>query len=1055
LGTAAYPATAAQREFWFIDQHEHTGAAYSVSKVFRLIGHLDQSRLAAALDAVLNRHEALRTTFAQTGKGVEAVVNGTSTGVLSVVDFCQLAPEVADLAAMKAIDDMLHSPLELSRGPIFVARLFRTSPESAYLALAMHHIAVDAWSEQLVLRDISTAYNDGKLAAPELSGGEAARRLQCAEASRPAEHRAAHADYWRAALAGAPALLDLPGNPRPARPTHDGARLSFRFPDRDADGIHGACRRLRVTPFVLLLTAFGVTLGKVCNQGDVVVGVPVMHRDDDDLEDVVGPFVNSLPIRIDMRHAQTLEDVVQGVRDAVIDAMTYRHISFDDLVRAVNPERVPGVNPIFQCMLWMNNVPGRALQLGDVTVQPITPPVRTAKFDLTLDVRQSSRSFDATLEYSTALLPAATAERLRDRFFLVLRCLLGESGTPLSNVAVGTREETELVASWSGSGDALPGEHIVDIVRRTVAENPHPTAVVAGRDELSYDQLWRFASSIAADLSAGGVRAGSVVATCLSRGAGSVAAPLAIWLCGATYLPLDTRYPAKRIQWLLDDAGADTVLVDEATAELGTWSGRRAVLVSQGSPGAAVRAPDSVDSSHPAYLIYTSGSTGTPKGVLVDHAPLVNVLREVIRVAALRPADVVLAATTVTFDISLVELLAPLVLGARCVVASDDQAADPRALAELCDGAGVTCVQATPGVWQAMSGRLTRPLRVALCGGEQMPPAVRDILLARSETAVNLYGPTETTIWSSAWPVGPGPVRAGSPLAGNRFLILDQWLAPVPVNTIGELYICGGALAVGYHGRPDLTARSFIAAPDQPGGRMYRTGDRARWTDEGALELLGRTDDQVKVAGHRIELGEVERCLAAAPGVASCAVVVAPAAYGGTLAAFVVPQSTEPVEAAVESHARAHLPPYMVPSRVLTLDALPFTGNAKLDRAELARLAATPGPAATAGQRPLPVDLLESIVVEQFHRVLELPTVDPETNFFRSGGSSLAGAILLGALSDQLHTPLRLAELYQRPTPRGLVQLIRERVARPVLATLLDQTASPTSDTDLSRGQEE
>ncbi|MEU8606802.1 amino acid adenylation domain-containing protein [Actinoplanes sp. NPDC048791] len=1034
-----YPATAAQRQLWFLDRHERTGSAYSTPILFRLSGGVNASLLGSAVDVVAARHDALRTSFREDGLDVVAEVHAPVPDLLEVVDLTGVSPSEAEAEAQRLVDRWVHEPLDLTSGTLIRARLVVVTGDSALLLLLVHHIAVDAWSEGVVLDELQRAYNGDQLLPLPLTDADAATELR-----RREEELEKNLDdglaYWREELADAPTALELPPTAKSGASPYEGDRVSFQLPEQSCAAVAAACRRLRVTPFVLLLTAYAVTLGKIANEDDLVIGAPVMRRDDEDFDSVVGNFVNSVAIRVRLGGDPDLRTVVQRVSEVVIGAIDNRDLPFESVVRGLDPSRRAGVSPLFQAMFWMNSLGDARLRLDGLTVTPLSFPFRISKFDVVLDARQNGRRFDFVLEYRKARISDEAADQLRRRFLTVLDAVATRDDLTLAELDVVCDEERALLNRWGGAGEEVTQERMVDLLREVAAADPDRPAVRDAVGVKTYRQLWNDVVLLAGRLARAGLVPGGRVAACTTRTSAVIAVPLAVWLCDATYVPLDRRHPDDRLHLLLGDAEPDVVVVDEITRDriVRVAAGSAAAIVPLGAQKTGATPPVHTPASGivPAYLLYTSGTTGVPKGVVVGHGSLTNLLREIVSIAELDRADVVLAATTVTFDISMVELFTPLLLGGCVVIASEGQASDPVKLGRLVADTGVTVIQATPGVWEALAPRLTGRLRVALCGGEKMTPTVRDRLLTAADVALNLYGPTETTVWSSAWRVDRAPIRVGRPLHGNRFVLRDRWGSAAPPGTTGELFIGGGALALGYHRRPDLTAAAFTEAPAEPGGRLYRTGDLGRWDGQGRLELVGRGDDQLKVSGHRIEPGEIEHRLQAVEEVLTCAVVPVSMAGMTGLAAVVVPTSPLPagtwcpadadLAGKLTAHARAMLPPSMVPAHYVVTDALPRAVSGKTNRRQLAERVAAGLAEKPTGAYRLPVDVVETLVTEGLSALLGIE-ISAEESFFRRGGNSLGAAIAVGRLSDELHHELDLDDLYQHPSPRRLAELIRGR----------------------------
>ncbi|GIM97614.1 non-ribosomal peptide synthetase [Paractinoplanes toevensis] len=836
--TDRFEATPEQRRLWFVDVHEGGGRAYVVPLAWRIIGPFDVDALAAAVDALAARHEALRCALTADGDRVRATVLPPPLGILRVDGSGTLA-------------DFAGRPLDLGRGDVFRAQLW----PDGLLAIMVHHALVDGESEARIADELWALYRGDALPPPTGLG--------------PAADRTIEPDYWRDALAGAPPLLGLPlDRPRTAETDWTGGVETITL----ADDFTRPARRLRTTGFVVTVACLGVFLARWCNETDVVVGVPFGVGP---AERPVGFFDNTLPVRLDLAGNPDLAEVVRRTKARVIEAMAHAGTPLDAIVQAAGVDRVPGTPSLFQVMLTYEPAPPETHDLGGTAVAhriPVFPP--DAKLDLVVHVTPGASSTGVRFEYRTALFDRTTISQAAEAFRDLARRLVADPSATVGDLALrGSPAPPALVTVQAPTAPAA--------IAAMVRADPAAVAIRCGDEVLSRAGLWQSATRLAARLRAAGVRDGAVVASLVPRGPAVPVAMLGIWLAGGVYLPLDPANPAGRNTFILDDAACTVVVAAGPVPEAAR---RTLVPADLSDAGGPVEDPPA-DPGRVAYAIYTSGSTGQPKGVLVEHGSLAGLLSEMNRIVAPVAGDRVLAATTVTFDISLVELLLPLVAGVECVIADAETAADPVRLAGLVGDAGVTVVQATPSVWRLLLPLLSSPPRVALCGGEPMTPDVRDALLGGAERAVNVYGPTETTIWSSAWPVADEPIAIGEPLRNNRFLVLDQWGDPAPPGIWGELWISGPALARGYLGRPELDARAFVTLPGF--GRSYRTGDRARRTRDGRYEVSGRIDDQLKVRGFRIEPREIEHAIDTLPGVGGSAVVPIRVGDNVSLAALV------------------------------------------------------------------------------------------------------------------------------------------------------------------------
>jgi amino acid adenylation domain-containing protein len=885
------PANPEQRRLWLVDRHEGGGRAYTVQLAWRVYGDLDLPALAAAVDALVTRHEALRCTFVDEGDHVSIMVGEPTEGNLRVSTARDSEAAEAELA------EFLDRPLSLDRGEVFRAAVWTLPDDEALLALVMHHAVVDGWSVAILADDLSALYawltgtqtgadpaGAGLPPAPGMT--ELAARQQQDRTERTQQEAVRH---WQEVLRGAPTELDLPAD----RARHTdwldwrGGVHVHRFDRSTAQALRRLAAERRITPFVVAMSVLGVFLARWCNVTDLVVGIPVADDRDEVTERAVGFFVNTLPIRLDLSGDPSFDEVVGRVQVRTVEALMHREAPLDLIIRSLELDRTSGTHPLFQVMMTYQNVPETQLRLGTARAHPhpVHPP--EAKFDLLIDLAPTGEGLTVRFEYRRALFDDRTITEAARAYAGVLHQCLAEPG-----VRIG---EVDLLAGAApvdlpdGSVQPVAPAPPAQIVRAA----PDAVAVSCGDVRLSRGHLWRAALRLAARLRIAGVTDGMLVGSYLPRGTDLVVSMLSIWAAGGVYVPLDPENPLPRTLLILDDAGINMLVTDRAVPELGH---RTVVLLGDDDPGQVVGEPHA-DPGAPAYVMYTSGSTGRPKGVLVEHGSLAVLIEEMARLVRPGGADRMVASTTVTFDISLVELLLPLTTGVECVIADSAAAADPVRLAELVRDRRVNLVQATPSVWRILAEHLDTRVRVALCGGEPLTVEVRDALLGLAERAFNVYGPTETTIWSSAWELEPGEITIGLPLRGNRFLVLDHWSRPAPEGAWGDLWITGPALSRGYLNRPELTAAAFVHIDGV--GRCYRTGDRGRRNRDGRYQVRGRVDDQLKLRGYRIEPSEVESAINQLPGVHACAVVDVEVDDNRSLAAVVAAARRDGASSAV------------------------------------------------------------------------------------------------------------------------------------------------------------
>ncbi len=909
-GGAPLPASFAQRRLWFIQQLEPRSGAYNMSHPLRLTGALDARALRRALSAVVGRHEALRTTLEERGGEPVQVIHPPAPVRVATVELRGLAAAARERESRRLAEAEARRPFDLARGPLLRTTLLRTGEEEAAVLFTLHHVVGDGWSLEVLAREVSALYS------AELRGEDARLpELPVQYADYAAWQRGwlsgevleAQVGWWRAQLAGVPALLELPTDrPRPAIAGGAGASLGFVVEARTAERLRALSRREGATPFMTLLAAWQLLLARYAGQEEVLVGTPIAGRTRLETEGLIGFFVNTLVLRAGVRGEASFGELLGEVRERTLGAYEHQDLPFEKLVEELGVERSLAHTPLFQVMLILQNNEQGELRLGGAGAEALEGGATAAKFDLTLNLWEAGGEIRGGLDYRSELWEAATVRRMAGHYLAVLAGVAASPERRLSELELlGEAERRRVLEEWSHAGAGSPAGPCVHQLFEAQAERtPRAVALVSGEESLSYAELDRQANRLAHRLRSAGVGREARVGLCLERGPELLVAVLGVLKAGGTYVPLDPAYPRERLAFIVEDAGIGLVVAGPGLA--GRLPPGAVVLpVPDREPGDSSQESDRAPEGGAlpeslAYVLYTSGSTGRPKGVMVEHRSLTAFLHAMRREPGIRADDVLLAVTTIAFDIAGLELFLPLVVGARVVLADRAAAAEPRLLARALDEAGATMMQATPATWRMLLDAEWdgRPGLRALCGGEALPHGLAEGLLPRVGTLWNLYGPTETTIWSTAHPVGAGggtpPI--GRPIAGTRVYVLDAEGAPVPVGVPGELMIGGTGVARGYQGRPELTAERFRPDPFAPGAgaRLYRTGDRVRWRAGGELEYLGRVDAQVKIRGFRIEPGEVESVLLEHPGVQAAAVLVRDDAASGVpgerrLVAYVVP----------------------------------------------------------------------------------------------------------------------------------------------------------------------
>ncbi|WBB80946.1 amino acid adenylation domain-containing protein [Micromonospora sp. WMMD882] len=1041
------PASFGQQRLWFLDRFTDGGAVYNIPVAFQVRGPLDVTALRTALRAVVARHETLRTTFAESGGEPTQVVHPPGEPDLVEVDLTGRSAADRAAEATRLVQELAARPFDLATGPLLRTLVVRTGPDRHHLAFCLHHIVSDAWSIGVLFDELAAGYAAARAGEPARLPDLPTQYADFAVWQRDrlaGDALRGQLDHWREHLRGAPTRLTLPTDrPRPTNRAYRGAAHYLTLPADVTGRLEEVARTAGATLFMILLAGFQAVLSRHSGQDDIVVGTPVAGRGHPDLEGLIGFFVNTLPLRVSTAGSPSLRELVGRVREATLAGLGNADVPFEKLVEELRPDRSLAHAPVFQAQFILQNAPYQGFRLAGCAATALEVDSGSAKFDLTLvGERLADGVLRLAFEYDTDLFDATTVDRFGRHLATLLTVAAADPDRPLSRIPLLTGDERHRVlVEWNDTARPVPP---VATVRELIPAPPAGTGpLVTGPDgQLDLAGLRRRADRIAARLTAAGVTPDTPVGVCLDRGVELVAAVLGVWAAAAGYLPLDPALPGERLRFMLADSGASVLLTRRATYDRlgGALDGTDTVLFLDDldEPGAGVvgdaEAPSPSVAPHPeglAYLIYTSGSTGRPKGVAVPHRAVVNLVAALAADLDLTPDDRFAAITTLSFDISVLELLAPLVRQAALLVVGADEVADGPALRRRLAGEGVTVLQATPATWRMLlaAGGVPPSVRLRISGGEALPRDLADALLTDGAAVWNCYGPTETTVYSTATPVppAPAPVDLGGPIANTRVHLLDEAFQPVPVGVVGELYLGGTGVARGYHGRPALTAGRFLPDPfsGQPGGRLYRTGDLARQRPDGRLEYLGRVDHQVKVRGFRIEPGEIEAALREQPAVADAVVTTWTGADGDTrLVGYVVPAAgVDP--ATVPERVRPalvdRLPGYMVPATVTPLAAFPLNGNGKVDRSAL--------PAPTWGDprvdRVAPRDPVERLIADVWAEVLDAGPVGAHDDFFRLGGHSLLGTRAVSRLGAALEMDVPVRLLFQHPTVATLAAALR------------------------------
>ena len=1054
-GDGPAPLSFAQLRLWVLHQINPRDTSYNEVAPFRVVGTLDVPVLERALAEVFRRHEVLRSAYAQEdGDAVQRVAD-LAPPALAAEDLSALDADAREAALRERMQREMRTPYDLARGPLLRASLLRMGDEEHVLLIGLHHAVTDGWTRGVLLRELRTLYGafargeDSPLPPlPVQYGDFAAWQRQRLEG----EALQQRLDWWKQHLAGAPAVLELPSDrPRPAAQSFRGGYQTLRLPMERLEALRALGREEGGTLFMVLMSAFQVLLARWSGQHDLVVGTPVAGRERQEVEGLMGCFVNTLALRGDLSGDPTFRELLRRTREASVAAFARQDVPFERVVEELRPERTTAHSPVFQAMFTLQVTPGAAANPEGLIIRPMAFDRTTAKFDVLLDAFEGQTGLMLGLEYATDLFDASTAERMLAHLDTLLAGVLADPGARISALPLLADDDRARLAEWNATERDYPrADGIHRVFEAQARRTPDAVALVAEDGSLTYAQLDARANRIARRLIGLGVRPGGRVGVCLERGAGMVASLLAAMKAGAAYVPLDPGYPAARLANMLEDADVPVLVTESRLMDRVPAHG--AAVLSLDADAAALDAESAeavevdADPDLPAYVIFTSGSTGRPKGAANAHRGVLNRLFWMQEAYGLTADDAVLQKTPFSFDVSVWEFFWPLMTGARLVVARPEGHRDPAYLAGLIERERVTTVHFVPSMLAAFldgaDAARCASLRRVVCSGEALAAELVARFHARMPSSAelhNLYGPTEAAVDVTYHPCARGDLRRtipiGRPVANTQIHVLEPSGQPAPVGVPGELHIGGVQVGLGYLGRPALTAEKFVPDPFSatPGARLYRTGDRARWTAEGVIEYLGRLDFQVKVRGLRIELGEIEAALVAHPSVREAVVAVRTAPAGDPLlVAYVVGDEVD--ADALRDHLKRGLPEYMVPAAFVALDALPLSPNGKLDR----RALPDADFAASAREFVAPRTPVERVIAGIWAELLRHERVGVMDDFFALGGHSLLAVQAAARAQDAFGVEIPLGYVFSQPTVGGLAAAL---VDDPATGSRVEQVA--------------
>ncbi|MBW4434414.1 MAG: amino acid adenylation domain-containing protein [Pelatocladus maniniholoensis HA4357-MV3] len=1036
------PLSFAQQRLWFLDQLEPNSSFYNIAAAVRLKGRLNVAALQQSFNEIISRHEALRTNF-QTIEGQPiAFISEAMPFTLAIFDISKLPANQQQAEVKQQASQEAQKPFDLKADLLLRVKLLRLHQEEHIILLTIHHIVSDGWSMGVLVRELATLYQAFCNRQPSPLPILPIQYVDFAAWQRQhlqGEVLKTQISYWLQQLKNAPKVLELPtDHPRPAIQTFRGATYSFELSDKLSFALNKLSQQQGSTLFMTLLAVFQTLLWRYTGSEDIAIGSPIANRNRAEIEGLIGFFVNTLVLRTKLAGNPTFSELLKRVREVALGAYAHQDLPFELLVEELQPERDLSHTPLFQVMFVLQNAPMSALELPGLTVSLLEDKSNTAKFDLSLYMTHTTEGLLGTLEYNTDLFEESSIQRMVRHLQTLLEAIVANPQQRLSELPLLTQiERHQLLREWNQTQAEYPQQCIHELFEAQVEKTPDTVAVVFEDQQLTYRELNARANQLGHYLRSQGVKPEVLVGICVERSLDMVIGLLGILKAGGAYIPLDPSYPKQRLEFILEDAKASVLLTQTSLLKAIPQHKAQVVCLDADDQLIAQQSQENLlcelTTDNLAYIIYTSGSTGKPKGVQIPHRALSNFLNSMKQTPGLSQHDTLLALTTYSFDIAALELFLPIIVGGRLVITSREIASDAIQLSAQITDSKATVIQATPATWQLLltanwSGN--QQLKI-LCGGEALPAHLANQLLQRCASLWNMYGPTETTIWSAASQVkAQGKViPIGQPIDNTQLYILDKYNQLVPVGVPGELHIAGQGLARGYFNRPDLTAEKFIPNPfnEQPGTSLYKTGDLARYLPNGEIEYIGRIDHQVKIRGFRIELGEIEAVISQYSQVRETVVVVHKhSCEQQYLVAYLVPEIEQRlIISQLRSFLVSKLPSYMVPTNFVILDSLPLTPNGKVDRKALPEL------------DTVHLEVEETYVAPQtsvekqlaiiWMQVLGLEKIGINDNFFELGGHSLLATQVISRIHKKFDIELSLRQIFELPTIAKLAKSIGEK----------------------------
>ncbi len=1042
------PLSNSQQGLWVLNQLMPGESLYHTPTAVRLNGNLDAVALRKALDAIVARHDALRTTFVTVEGTPRQVVTKHISLAMPLIDLTKLAETEREEQAQRLLRHEVRKPFDLSEGPLIRALLLKLKDEEHILLVTIHHIVTDGWSMGIFSRELSALYESFHNEQPSPLAELRIQYLDYADWQRrcfDGEVYRSQLAYWKEKFATLPAALELPtDHPRPnvqAYKAFRGERHTIRLPKQTTKDLKLLCQKENVTLFMALLAAYLVLLHRYTGEGDIVVGTPMAGRQMPETEELIGLFINTLALRTEVSGDLSFRELLERVKQVALEAYAHQDLPFERLVKELQPERTLAHNPLFQVMFVLQSEEILPLQLSGLMAEHFRIDHVMANFDLTLDIAERDGQLVCLFETNADLFDSDTIARMMDHFRILLAGTVTNPEQPISQLPLlSETERRQLLIEWNDTHNEYPADKCIqELFEQQVSERPDAVALVYEDRQMTYRELNSRANQLAHYLRRRAITPDTRVAICLDRSAEMIVTLLAILKAGGAYVPLDPAYPRARLQFMLEDAQAPVLLTQKALRESLPQNAAEVICLDELAEETARESTDNpaieTTADNLAYVMYTSGSTGKPKGVAVTHRNVVRLVKNT-NYASFSADEVFLQSSTISFDASTFEIWGSLLNGARLALLPPG----PPSLTELGQALKryqVTTLWLTAGLFHLMVDNHLedlRSVRQLLAGGDVLSvPHVRKVFTELSDCRlINGYGPTENTTFTCCYPVMDlsrvnGSVPIGFPISNTTVYVLDRYLSPTPIGVPGELYIGGDGLARGYLDQPELNAERFVHDPfsGQPDARLYRTGDLVRYRASGEMEFIGRIDNQVKVRGFRIELGEIEAALAEHSSVREAVVVARKDEGDKHLVAYLTAREGNAVTTdELRDFLQQKLPDHMVPSHFVVLESLPLTPMGKVDRHALPP---TNGFKSRATKElSTGSDELEVMLARIWEKVLNVRPVGMDDNFFELGGHSLLAVRLFSQMEKVFGKNLPLATLFQAPTVRQLARVLRQ-----------------------------